>query len=696
MTVTRASCKSSGGGAYLPGLSSKRRENVGLIGILCVVVALVATIGVVERAFLFKSCFGVLLSIFAIIQLYVSATLFANRNCSLLELSQPFGLTLFSLSGSIATAGAFLLAFPEYDISCALRQPIILLSISFMGSILVARSWRIARILSPKISLASSTLTTNRTIIEKVQLARLKVMGVLTKVSLWMLFLSSSGEFKVAPVSQQRNSIVQKVTFADSMRVTVALIVPQLILQIINASILPLRMQSIDIGDGIHACQCSVGPLPLILGIAIASVPFFLALLLNVKSEGMPDLFREFDQIESSFKRTICVLSITLPTAAMIAQTMPNAHAYLLVSSLLSFVLPLCYEIAWLRVCSIRGEKIAMAQNVLRSQRRSYARSDDLSDDLETLQLAQDATIMGNMFETMGNLVKSITVNDGVLSMFKEHEEYNCEDGFTHAEISLFGPKTLHQVVTTLISSAKRWGSLTQTCKGEEYQRAVQKQIKSLLDAILIFEKAPSKHRLKDRSVIFQGYSFMSLIISTGAAIDTPGNQSTADFQNGIAKSFAQVTQFQLYHYCRALAMRAVLLARNRQFNDAIAVVNEMKLFYDPSIHSAAIADEYAEDHSANTIAASALWLHYLNFTEAALAVCDDFIGRILPEVGKTNVDNKNLLGLNRAIMPIIQVIRSQENGNVRARDLYNTFVVEPYNSGSNRDRESFGKQIIR
>lgn len=607
----------------------------------------------------------------------------------------PIGLSLFSLSGSIATAGSFLLTLPEYDTGCALRQPIILLSISFMGSLLVAKSWRIGCVISPKLAFSSSTGATNKqTMIGKVLAARLKAMGVLSKVSSWMLFVSSCGKYKGTPSDQE--SMRQKITFADSMRLIPALITPQLILQVINASVLPLRMQSIEVDDGYCECQSDIGPLPLILGIVIASVPFFLALLLNVKSEGMPEVFRDFDRISTCIKGTFGVLSITLPTVTMITYGMMlNAYAYLLAASLLSFVFPLCYHIAWLRVYAIRGEKVKnMLQRSNSFPASRLSRGGAGCDDLETLQAAEDADTMGKMFATIGRVPKSIEVNDGILSMFKKEGEYDCEVGFTHAEINSFGPKTLQRVVATLIGSAKRWGNQMSICKGEEYEFSLKKLCKSLLDAMSIFDEAPSKDSLKDRSVIFAGYSFMSLLINSGA-VDAPDNRSSADFQNGLATSFVQDTEFQLFHDCRALAMRGDLLARNQQFNEALAVVHELKSLYDPTLHSAAIVDEYGIDHSANTIAASALWLCYLNHIEGALDVCKDFIERILPEVEKTNVDNSNMLGLNYAIMPIVQVIRShQKDGATRARELYNTFVVESYNSGS--DRESFGQKIMR
>lgn len=48
-------------------------------------------------------------------------------------------------------------------------------------------------------------------------------------------------------------------------------------------------------------------------------------------------------------------------------------------------------------------------------------------DDLEVLQLAEDASTMGKMFETMGREMKATEVSNDILSMFKKDGEYSLE-----------------------------------------------------------------------------------------------------------------------------------------------------------------------------------------------------------------------------------------------------------------------------
>ena len=161
---------------------------------------------------------------------------------------------------------------------------------------------------------------------------------------------------------------------------------------------------------------------------------------------------------------------------------------------------------------------------------------------------------------------------------------------------------------------------------------------------------------------------------------------SLAGFENQCASNFVKETQFQLLHYCRALAMKAWTLSKIQKFDCAFAVLEKMKSLYDPEIHTAAIAKAYGVDHAANMFAISALWHQHLNQTEKALATCEDVIQHVLPEVAKTNTNNSDMLGLNYFMLPIIQFLTSQgQNGANRSYDLYNSYVVEPFNSGSKR-----------
>ena len=120
-------------------------RTIGIISLL-VVIALAASIASFDTTttydsssdiIKFRACFGVILAIFTCAQLYVAIKLYKNRSNSLIELFQPVSLALFATAGTIATVTCFTFALPEYDVSCAIRQPIILVCISFMGKLVL-------------------------------------------------------------------------------------------------------------------------------------------------------------------------------------------------------------------------------------------------------------------------------------------------------------------------------------------------------------------------------------------------------------------------------------------------------------------------------------------------------------------------------------------------------------------------------
>ena len=371
-------------------------------GAALIVIALVVIIGATESTVVFRACFGILLSFLACLQLYVASVLFRNRGNTLLELAQPVGLAIFSLSGSISTASAFSLALPEYEVACVIRQPIILTCISLMGSILVSRSWRISCIICPTLEFAAAGDKGGNFI----HSARSKLMGILTKLSMWSSIVGSCG--RGARIGN-RSTIRKQVTFADSLRVTVMLMLPQIILQIVNICLPNVRMHSVEIYEGIYECESTVGSWFLALGVVVASLPFLLALLLNTKVVGMPDLFREYDQLATCLRASISVLLTTLPTIVMIDQTISNAHAYLVAGSLMSFLLPLQYYIAFLRLSGIR-------KKVTKKVRSESTASTTASsgDDPATLQMAENSTTMAQMFQSMGRHEKAVEVRKGI------------------------------------------------------------------------------------------------------------------------------------------------------------------------------------------------------------------------------------------------------------------------------------------
>jgi len=69
------------------------------------------------------------------------------------------------------------------------------------------------------------------------------------------------------------------------------------------------------------------------------------------------------------------------------------------------------------------------------------------------------------------------------------------------------------------------------------------------MDALDIFDKAPAKKHLSDRSVVFSGYSFMNAIAKM-SPYTPPNNMPQEEFEKTLAENFVKETHHQQYHQC--------------------------------------------------------------------------------------------------------------------------------------------------
>lgn len=502
---------------------------------------------------------------------------------------------------------------------------------------------------------------------DKIGAYRLKLMNVLSILSKWGQFISSCGRNKV--LGNNNTGIRKKITFADSMRVTLILMLPQIILQIVNVSVPSTRMYSTEIENGMYICESATGISLLMVGIVIAVIPFFLSLLLNVKSLGMPDKFREYNEIKASMISSIQIIIITLPVAAMVKEVVQSAYTYLIAASMLSFILPLSYNIAWAKMNST-----STMDDIKRESQSNVSTSE--GEDLLLFKKAEDLFITGQMFETMGQLSKALEVDKDILSLFKAKDnDFEWDIGFNTAEVNNIGPKSLGIAVSCLIGAAKLWHNIYLTNMKDMADKRTM-AIKICSHALHIFDQAPSKHLLKDRSIIFPGYSFVNMLIRTGA-YESPNHQTQEAYESEISKNFLDETIFQQYHYCRALAMQADVMRKQGKYEQAIASIHVMSSIYNPQLHSSVLMKVYTSDHCAEFFAFSIQWLHHLGRIEDATERCEYVISRILPEIKPTE-----LLSLTCLLIPIVRLWKDEGKANaMRALELYGKYIADPINS---------------
>lgn len=623
----------------------------------------------------FSACFIALLVLIAVLQLRVGLILFLNRHNPLIELFQPTGLMWFALAGAIAILSCVAVAFPTSDASCAIQRHIILICISYMGSILVARTWRISCILSPALSFASSPSSSKNGL----GVARLRCMSALSSISQWLNAAANCRIGRRVSPGGNTNSMRKQITVADSTRLVWVLMLPQIILQIILLSVPTTKVRSNEIANDVYVCQSSVNDVGLLMaGIILAAAPFLLALLLNIKSDKALDKFREFDSIASSMKISIHVLAITLPTYAMIGPTVPTARAYLFASSVISVIFPVCHNIAWSKVCLLRCTDEAkqavakrLTQNTSVTSSLSH-RDNSIHDSSVILEQLEEASATANMFEAMGKTEKALGIKRDALSLFKSHGEFQWEEGFTSSEAMIFGPKELSFVVGTMAECA-------QTLLNSNFEHA-ELSTKICSNALQVFEDCPAKALLKDRSAIFPCYSMLSHYSRKGFIL-VNAQDDHMKVEGDFISRFLKETVFMQYHHLRALAWKVDFLAKNSDFEGAVAVIENMKAMYDPELHNKALTGTYKMDQCAAKISLGILLHHYLGNNEEVQSSMKYVLESILPFIPKDNY-----LDLMANLIPVVMVSKDLGHAEARrARDLFKEYVAIPVSANKGK-----------
>ena len=196
------------------------------------------------------------------------------------------------------------------------------------------------------------------------------------------------------------------------------------------------------------------------------------------------------------------------------------------------------------------------------------------------------------------------------------------------------------------------------------------------MDALDIFNKAPVKKQLNDRSVVFPCYSRLSHI-SKAMNYTPPNNISKVDFEMTLAENFVKETQYQQYHQCRSLAFQADIMRRHGKYEEALSVIDEMNAIYNPQVHSKVLVKEYVTDPCCELIAVSTFWLHHFDRNDEALQLCDGVVTSMLPEIEATELVTK----LN-ILIPICLVMANQGQASTAKRALELSelmFLIQPH-----------------
>ena len=268
-------------------------------------------------------------------------------------------------------------------------------------------------------------------------------------------------------------------------------------------------------------------------------------------------------------------------------------------------------------------------------------------------------------------------MDSDILTLFKEEgEKFDWKLGFNSTEIHNLGPKSLEVVVGTLITDAKRLHKLYITESKMSMENRYEYAAMSMCDqALNVFNTSEAKHLLKDRSIVFPAYSFMLMLIKSGAYTHPNNHQTMEEYECEMASNFLKETTFNQYHHCRALAMKIEIMAKHSNYEDAMDSLNIMRQHYDPHVHSKVLMEVYVSDHCGDVIAASIQWLHYhLNQTEEAMVLCVYILEVILPVL-----DEKEFISLSKVLIPIARLYKDQgEEQATKALELYDKHIFNP------------------
>ena len=319
--------------------------------------------------------FGCVLGTILLLQLALAAVVFKYRESSNLKLHQPHVLLAYVIIAAFAT-GSCILLVPFNDISCMLQDFFLMLPITFMGNILVARSWRVNILMTPALGIGRDDETSGA---KRRRAIKQRVLNCLTAIVTMKLSLKrrvgseGRGGGRRSSISTKRNSLRQEVTLRQLVFLTVALSMPQLVVQMCKLCIPSLRSELAE-DDMYSYCEESRGGQAMQrLGYALSIIPLFILMLLSMYSGGLPllKMYARSVQIAALFVLIVAFISIPAIAFAMSVETM----VYLQSCIILTFTAGTCWLVVVQKLVPVWKEKkreVSMFQVTKKGRTRGH------------------------------------------------------------------------------------------------------------------------------------------------------------------------------------------------------------------------------------------------------------------------------------------------------------------------------------
>jgi tetratricopeptide (TPR) repeat protein len=664
----------------------------------------------VENSWSFQIVFGVLLGLIFVVRCLVCCLLMRYRKHANLQLAQPIVLTVLVFSGSISIMSCFFMIQNDSDsihrysldsLFCLLRDAFILTPLTFAGNILLSRLWRISLLLSPiwdvgKDGAGGTALHDDSDDVQQTYGERAKryILFQLTRLADvydWIIAARGScSKGRNHHVRRMGNKWKKTVPLQQLFLLTFLLTLPQLILQILNLTVPGLQQNLVPIikeygGTFVeerHICKADVGDWPSFLGIALTLLPYILTAIISWYSvEDFPQVFNEAGAYTQSVKVIVLVVAICLPPLVFNSRTNnPDSIVYLASMLVFALAMPPCWFLVYPKLWQVMTDPEAGMSNN-RSMRRLLRKKPpkatvmSMADRQDHGKSAKLALTIGKMYEEMGMAQKSIDLFDEAIGVWQSDPNRNNKEkvgGFTLDEINSFSVVDLDNIIQLLIAKGRVNGTY-QVADASGQKHAAH----AWLDALEVFEKAPARLQMDDRSrkTLFPVFSGVWVFIK-GGKID-----AKSSLELNIARTFLRESKLNgdPVHYMRALAMMAEVEANRKgmgtkKFAKALDNFDKLKDVYDVDEHHSDVCAEYGTDRAGQTWSNSCLWLVQIGGKDDIVEErCEHILDQLIPFM-----DPENVLNMFEMLLPVIYVYKLKGETK-RVEQALHTYVIKNF-----------------
>ena len=383
----------------------------------------------------FQIVMSTLLSILIVFQLLLLAGFIRNRSMRVLEFAQPIVICIFVASSIVITASCFLYVYVSSSWTCAIREPLIFMSVSWMGATVGGRAWRISSLLNnPLLSAGSGSKNSKSRVppVERVRQCTLSVLSVISGCEYNAIRLAMMK--KNNPNGGGGRPIRVQTTFFQMMRATMLLMLPQLLWQVVVLST-PILRPSLELISRNYVyddhqmvmeqyqCRSSAGFWPNYISVLLTAFPYAIAYLLNVRPKSeldlLPEIIDEREHLKQSFFIFSWILAVAAPTVGLTYDNNPEAKAYGAICAVLALPLACCYYIAYRKLQSIKSN-MAMSNHQGRRMSGGATVISSSDDDGDGRSSAAAAVRMAEMYSRIGRVEETVQLVDETLAVFQK------------------------------------------------------------------------------------------------------------------------------------------------------------------------------------------------------------------------------------------------------------------------------------